>query len=192
MKTMSDNAASGATATTRIILACSGSIDDGRDYFDREFASVADYYISRQGEIYQSSYAPQSGTITVMLANVGPVILVNYQPYPIRLDRNSMPEPDIAQPPVGLFYEFCQLQKFKGFQHFESYTTQQLHSLKHLLLMLSSNHNIPSNFDLESHAAAYRFKKSMPGIYLNSLINRCVLTPHPQPDLIKIIQQIPQ
>lgn len=189
---MNSNATNDAPAATKILLLASLSEHDGRDYFNSHVADNVDFYIARDGTVFHADRQELGGQINIMIGNVGPVMLHRGKAYPYRLDRNRMPEPDTDRPPVQLFYEFCQFRKFRGFQHYESYTAPQLRTLRELLEVILQSHLIPNNLYLDNPSAKKKYETDAPGIYLNSIVNRRALAPHPQQDLLDLIQNINQ
>ena len=91
---------------------------------------------------------------------------------------------------VELFYEFCSQSPYRGHVYYEMITPKQISGLRDLLRLLVSEHGIRYVYDYSLGAVSPRCLSGTPGVYLASglLSGRC--DPHPQIELIKMLQKL--
>ena len=95
-----------------------------------------------------------------------------------------------ANEEVELFYEFCSQSPYRGHVYYEMITPKQIAGLRDLLRLLVSEHGIRYVYDYSLGAVSPRCLSGTPGVYLASglLSGRC--DPHPQIELIKMLQKL--
>ena len=192
------------TGKSQLVLSSTGSLQSAPDWIrsPRPPQSLPAFVIDRDGTVftpfssgfwshYLGTGSCDKSIVNVALANCGPLRRhTDGLFYPIRLDDRSMPLPDISQPPVRLFYEFCTRHPHHAFTHFELIYPAQLQALQGLLPQLLALHNINYRYNPFTSTSQSNFVDGRPGIYLACDINAHRPDPHPQPELIRLLKTL--
>lgn len=96
----------------------------------------------------------------------------------------------IYQNRVSNVYEFCSNAKFKGHQYYDFITSQQIQSLKELLLVLAKDHNIPTSYNTEMWGLSKNALLGIPGIWTHNSFRTDVMDPHPQIELVNLLKSL--
>ncbi|AEA42582.1 N-acetylmuramoyl-L-alanine amidase [Fluviicola taffensis] len=81
-------------------------------------------------------------------------------------------------------------KNFRGYRYFQKYTSEQLDSLKELLLKLCHSFYIPTQITTEKWDVSLKALDGKPGIYTNVNFRQDVSDCHPQPELIQMLMSI--
>lgn len=159
------------------------------------------YVIDREGNIFSCvpethdipSFFPYPGTpncFEIVLLNLGPLLRDNGQFYPMALDSHHMPCANTSADPVEHPYEYCTVQKYRGFAWYENYTTAQLDALYELLCSIAKRHSIRTSFPNDHGQFLQRAVDGHPGIFLGNAFSRHVTGAHPSVELLNILKHV--
>jgi N-acetyl-anhydromuramyl-L-alanine amidase AmpD len=101
--------------------------------------------------------------------------------YPIAIKNNPKA--------VKYFEEYC--SRYRGQRYYEKYTTQQLNSLKELLVYLCSTFSIPADYKGDRFWQQNRYVLSgEKGVWGHCSYRSDKSDPHPQPELVKLLKEL--
>lgn len=123
----------------------------------------------------------EKGSIGIELDSWGPLERVNgrYYSYTGKL----VPEEQVQV--YGEIY-------FRRKKYYEKYTPEQIHSLSFLLKVLSEQYNIPLTYRSHMWEVSQEALMGVPGVWTHVSYREDKTDCHPQPELIKMLQELQQ
>jgi N-acetyl-anhydromuramyl-L-alanine amidase AmpD len=81
-------------------------------------------------------------------------------------------------------------EPFRGYKHFESYTDEQVQSLKELLLLWKEKYNIPITYTEELWKVSTKALNGDPGLYTHNSVRPDKIDIYPHPKIIEMLKSL--
>lgn len=80
--------------------------------------------------------------------------------------------------------------KFRGYQYFEKYTTDQIQAAKELIIAMCAKFNIPMAYNSDMWDVSNKALTGQPGIWSHISVRADKSDCHPQPELIEMLKSL--
>jgi N-acetyl-anhydromuramyl-L-alanine amidase AmpD len=126
--------------------------------------------------------------IGIELDSWGQVLPVGNKFYPVKWENGKFVPRKDCTPLANYPESYC--SKYRGFEFYERYTTQQLASLEKLLNFLMAKHSIKNTYISDMWDVCNRALKGYEGVFSHTSYRKDKFDIHPQPELVTLLKSL--